>query len=167
MYNSLVEKIFQPDPCSPLLIEYVWIHVHVVLPFFCFFFSFLACVSGGLRLLFNVDFSTVNSVFMYCMYCSRTHKYHFLSTFSLKIGLIILFTHLKIILLQYFSVFNFQLSAESKRTLNSLQEEEQVFKPRNPYNIFKIIKYCSLEKREGEEQGVFKPSLPYAIFKKS
>ena len=110
MYNSLVEKIFQPDPCSPLLIEYVWIHVHVVLPFFCFFFSFLACVSGGLRLLFNVDFSTVNSVFMYCMYCSRTHKYHFLTIFLLKIGSMVLFTHLKFILLQcfQFSVFSFQ-----------------------------------------------------------
>ena len=76
---------------------------------FLFFFSFLACVSGGLRLLFNVDFSTVNSVFMYCMYCSRIHKYHFLTIFSLKIGSMVLFTHLKFILLQcfQFSVFSF------------------------------------------------------------
>ena len=37
------------------------------------------------------------------------HKLHFLSTFSLKIGPTALFTHLKIILLQYFQflVFNF------------------------------------------------------------
>ena len=33
------------------------------------------------------------------------------SNFSLKMGLTVLFTHLKIILLQCFSVFNFQFSA--------------------------------------------------------
>ena len=32
----------------------------------------------------------------------ETHKLHFSATFSLKMGLMILFTHLKIILLQYF-----------------------------------------------------------------
>ena len=37
------------------------------------------------------------------------HKFHFSAIFSLKMGLTILFIHLKIILLQYFSVFNFQL----------------------------------------------------------
>ena len=41
-----------------------------------------------------------------------THKLHFSVTFSLKMGPTILFTHLKIILLQYF-----QFSAVSKRTL--------------------------------------------------
>ena len=53
------------------------------------------------------------------MYCLRIHKYHFLSTFLLKIGLTILFTHLKIILLQCFSVFSFsfQFSGVSKWTL--------------------------------------------------
>ena len=58
----------------------------------------------------------MNSAFVYCL---RTHKYHFLSTFSLKMSLTILFTHLKFILLQYFSVFSFsfQFSAVSKRTL--------------------------------------------------
>ena len=44
------------------------------------------------------------------------HKFHFLATFSLKMGFTVLFTYLKIILLQCFSVFNFQFSAE--RTLN-------------------------------------------------
>ena len=38
-----------------------------------------------------------------------THKFHFSATFSLKISPTVLFTHLKIILLQYFSVFSFQL----------------------------------------------------------
>ena len=43
------------------------------------------------------------------MHCLRTHKFHFLSIFSLKMGLTSLFTHLKIILLQcfQFSVFSF------------------------------------------------------------
>ena len=38
-----------------------------------------------------------------------THKLHFSATFSLKMGLTALFTHFKIILLQYFqfSIFNF------------------------------------------------------------
>ena len=54
------------------------------------------------------------------VYCSRTHKFHFSATFSLKMGLTILFTHLKIISLQCFSVFSFsfQFSAVSKRTLS-------------------------------------------------
>ena len=47
----------------------------------------------------KVDFSTVNSAFMHC---SRTHKYHFLTIFLLKIGSTTLFAHLKIILLQCF-----------------------------------------------------------------
>ena len=63
-----------------------------------------------------MTFSTVNSAFLHCLW---THKYHFLSTFSLKMSFTILFTHLKFILLQYFSVFSFsfQFSAVSKRTL--------------------------------------------------
>ena len=50
--------------------------------------------------------SAVNSVHMHY---SRTHKFHFLSIFSLKMGFTALFTHLKIILLQcfQFSVFSF------------------------------------------------------------
>ena len=50
--------------------------------------------------------SVVNSAHVHC---SRTHKFHFLSIFSLKMGPTALFTHLKIILLQYFqfSVFSF------------------------------------------------------------
>ena len=43
--------------------------------------------------------SSVKSAFVHC---SWTHKFHFSVTFSLKIGLTILFTHLKIILLQCF-----------------------------------------------------------------
>ena len=51
--------------------------------------------------------------------CSWTHKFHFSVIFSLKMGPTVLFTHLKIILLHYFSVFSFsfQFLAVSKRTL--------------------------------------------------
>ena len=47
-----------------------------------------------------------------------SHKLHFSATFSLKMGPAALFTHLKIILLQCFLVFSFQLSIVSKRTLS-------------------------------------------------
>ena len=51
---------------------------------------------------------------------NESHEFHFSATFSLKMSLTVLFTYLKIILLQYFSVFSFsfQFSAVSKRTLN-------------------------------------------------
>ena len=53
------------------------------------------------------DYSPVNSASVHCL---RTHKLHFSTTFLLKMGLTVLFTHLKIILLQcfQFSVFNFR-----------------------------------------------------------
>ena len=40
------------------------------------------------------------------MHGSRTHKFHFSAIFSLKMGPIVLFTHLKIILLECFLVFS-------------------------------------------------------------
>ena len=43
--------------------------------------------------------SSVNSI---SVHCSQTHKLHFSVTFSLKMSSTILFTHLKIISLQYF-----------------------------------------------------------------
>ena len=70
------------------------------------FFFFLHAFSPHLWLLFmhgiwtvatTFDQFSVNSTWMYC---SRTHKFHFLSIFSLKMGPTVLFTHLKIILLQ-------------------------------------------------------------------
>ena len=65
-------------------------------------FTFYVCVFSFFFFFSRasfVDFSTVNSAFMHC---SRTHKHHFSVTFSLKMSLTILFTHLKIILLQCF-----------------------------------------------------------------
>ena len=106
--------------------------------FWVFFFCSL-CVCLGWRLLRCVSVSTFfpffffqrfpphkRLLFMYCswsvaatfdqfyvnsasMHCSRTHKFHFLSIFLLKMGPTVLLTHLKIILLQcfQFSVFSF------------------------------------------------------------
>ena len=59
--------------------------------------------------------STVNSTHMYC---SRTHIFHFSATFLLKTGPTILFTHLKIILLQ---CFQFQFSVSAK--ISSIQTD--------------------------------------------
>ena len=70
----------------------VWIHstfTFCAFSFPFFFFSWAACF----------DFSSVNSV---SVHCSRFHKFHFSAIFSLKMSPTILFTHLKIILLQYF-----------------------------------------------------------------
>ena len=63
----------------------------------------------------KVDFSTMNSAPVYCL---RTHKFHFSTTFSLKMSPTVLFTYLKIILLQcfQFSVFSFS-------KINSIQTD--------------------------------------------
>ena len=44
---------------------------------------------------------------VHIVHCLQTHKFHFSITFLLKMGLIVLFTHLKIILLRCFSIFSF------------------------------------------------------------
>ena len=63
----------------------------------------------------NIDFSTMNSASVHCL---RTHKFHFSVTFSLKMGPTTLFTHLKIILLQYF-----QFSVLSFSKISSIQTD--------------------------------------------
>ena len=62
------------------------------------------------------------------VHCSRTHKFHFSATFSLKMGLTVLFTHLKNILLQY---FQFQFSVSAK--ISSIQTDPEYL------NIERII----------------------------
>ena len=47
---------------------------------------------------------------MHIMHYLWTHKFYFSVIFSLKMCSMILFTHLKIILLQHFLIFNFQFS---------------------------------------------------------
>ena len=70
---------------------------HVFSLFFFFFFF------SQLQLLTK---SSMNSASVHCL---QTHKLHFLTTFSLKMGPIALFTHLKIISLQ---CFQFSVSAK-------------------------------------------------------
>ena len=50
----------------------------------------------------NLTFLTFFSQSVHTVHCLWTHKFHFSTTFSLKMGLTVLFTHLKIILLQCF-----------------------------------------------------------------
>ena len=72
------------------------------------FFFFFHAFSPHKRLLFMYCTWTVVATFdqfyvnSASMHCSQTHKFHFLSIFSLKMGPTTLFTHLKIILLQWF-----------------------------------------------------------------
>ena len=63
------------------------------LRFFIFYFLFIFFSPQQLTL------STVNSA---CVHCLRSHKLHFSAIFLLKMSPTVLFTHLKIISLQYF-----------------------------------------------------------------
>ena len=82
------------------------------LAFVLLFFFFFGHAFVWLRLLFNEQFSHKVWLFyffnqsVHIVHYLWTHKFHFSVTFLLKIGFTVLFTHLKIILLQYFSVFN-------------------------------------------------------------
>ena len=71
-----------------------------------FFFLLLHTHLGGQRLLFMLLFMnssrrllTFQPFYQFCGSCELTHKFYFLATFLLKIGLTVLFTYLKIILL--------------------------------------------------------------------
>ena len=68
-------------------ISAVWIELKMRLCFLLLFFYF---------------FSRECWLFAWTVHCLQTHKNHFSTTFSLKMGLTILFTYLKIILLQCF-----------------------------------------------------------------
>ena len=84
-------------------------------PFSFLFLFFFHAFSPCKRLLFMYDTWIVAATFDQFSvnsasgHCSRTHKFHFLLIFSLKIGPTVLFTYLKIILLQcfQFSIFSF------------------------------------------------------------
>ena len=93
----------------------VWIarlHVHVF-SFYVFLFFFFSFFSKP-QLLTK---SSVNSASVHCL---RTYKLYFSVTFSLKMGLITLFTHLKIISLQ---CFQFQFSVSAK--ISSIQTDSK------------------------------------------
>ena len=78
-----------------------------------FFFTCNRSIFFSIHLLLRLLFINSSrkvwlfSHFQHKFHCSWTHKFHFLAIFSLKMGPTLLFTHLKIILLQYFSVFSF------------------------------------------------------------
>ena len=83
-----------------IVIVLVWIALtSAAFAFPQFFFSFLFSRNGWPVFLWTMHLCTVH----------KSHQLHFLSTFSLKLSLTVLFTYLKIILLQYFqfSIFNF------------------------------------------------------------
>ena len=79
-----------------------------------FVFSFFFFSKWTVKVLFiycagETNFTVQRQIllFIYCLYTVyRTHN-HFIQKKILKIGPTVLFTHLKIILLQYFSVFSF------------------------------------------------------------
>ena len=64
--------------------------------------SSCVCVFWHFFFWFQPHFLTKSTVNSAPMHCSWTHKFHFSVTFSLKISHTVLFTHLKIILLQCF-----------------------------------------------------------------
>ena len=102
----------------------VWIQMIVASAFLSCRFLLFFLVQTAL-----VDFSTVNSAFVHY---SWTHKFHFWTTFSLKMGSTALFTHLKIILLQ---CFQFQFSVSTK--ISSIQTDPVHYQiePRKEYKI--------------------------------
>ena len=115
-------------------------------PFF-FLFFFLARVSGDKRLLFMNSSRTIWLFNPFLAHqwipCTvhKTHKSHFSTTFSLKMGLTVLFTHLKIILLQYFqfskisSIFKWTLNLENLiYYINYFVETEVMAKCQNEAN---------------------------------
>ena len=112
--------------------------------FFFFFFSrvcetcgYCSCtVQWTVAAKFN--FSIFFSQSVHIVHYSWTHKFHFSATFSLKSGPTVLFTYLKIILLQYFSVFSFsfQFSAVSKQILSVVCiPVNQIVKKKNSFPI--------------------------------
>ena len=116
---------YSSQPRTDLFIGYVWIGLKNPASAAGVFFFFF--VHAFVRLTAtiheqqpqNLTFLTLFSQSMHTVHCSRIHKFHFSVTFSLKMGSTILFTHLKIIFLQYFSVFSFSF---------------QLY-PNGPYNV--------------------------------
>ena len=105
---------FQQISDNKLYIVPVWRALKAAVRFsfvFCLFLLFIIIQPQHLTK------SSVNSAFVHCLW---THKFHFSETFSLKMGLTILFIHLKIILLQY---FQFQFSVSVTITINSIQTD--------------------------------------------
>ena len=91
-----------------------WIHEFCVC-FFFFFFLFLFFLplhafQRGTKFIVHVRFNIVHTLFRYCLHTVHKTYSHFIQKkYILKMGHAILFTHLKIILLQ---CFQFSISAK-------------------------------------------------------
>ena len=72
------------------------------------------------------------------VYCLWTHKFHFSATFSLKMSPTVLFTYLKIILLQCFLVFSFQLYPNGPLTSVDFSKFVTI-KKKKDITLFRII----------------------------
>ena len=106
--------------------------------FFFFFFS-----------SFQPQWLTRSSVNSALVHCSRSHKLHFLSTFSLKMGPTALFTHLKIILLQYF-----QFSVFSFSKISSIQTDP-TYMVGKFYLFGEVVNQLVQKKRKKKERKLF------------
>ena len=93
------------------------LRLRLVFFFFCFHAFWRNAATVHWTAAANVDFSTMNSAFVHC---SRSHKFYFSAIFSLKMDSTVLFTHLKIILLQYFQFLIFSFSK-----ISSIQTDPQ------------------------------------------
>ena len=127
---------------------WVWIRLlrfaFTFLLFFFFFFSFLPLLLrtrlGDKQLLFMnsshilLTFQPLLSVSWVPWIVHGTHKLHFSEIFSLKIGPTVLFTHLKIILLQYF-----QFSVFSFSKISSIQTDPNIHKTLVSFSLSTLI----------------------------
>ena len=101
------------------------------------------------------------SQLVHTVYYLWTHKFHFSATFSLKMDSMILFTYLKIILLQYFSVFCFIFQFSVFSCIQTDPKYRSVMfnlnDPKNPYLRRKVllgeIKPVSLVTMNAEEMA--------------
>ena len=98
---------------------------------------------------FQPQWLTRSSVNSALVHCSRSHKLHFLSTFSLKMGPTALFTHLKIILLQYF-----QFSVFSFSKISSIQTDP-TYMVGKFYLFGEVVNQLVQKKRKKKERKLF------------
>ena len=122
----------------------IWIQRFPLNPAVCFtflfFFSFflLSCISGRKEKKFTVYETnvTVYILFRYCL-CTvyGTHN-HFIQKKKLKMGLMILFTYLKIILLYYFQflIFSFSKNKSNPNGPNNNKLSASLFSMNLGYN---------------------------------
>ena len=112
--NNGFDKIYIKQKDIKCVFELAFAALRFSFYVFSFFF-FITCFPPHKRLLFMYCTWTVAATFdqfyvnSASVHCSRTHKFHFLSIFSLKMGPTVLFTHLKFFLLQ---CFQFSVSAK-------------------------------------------------------